>query len=134
MAVRFSTGIRNLWAQQLEQSAGPSALLRLSSGLPPAIPEDPDSGTLLVGIVLPADWLTGPSSGQVDLLGVWSGTAIAIGDIGYFRIKNAAGTVCLMQGTVDEPGLGADMEIDFRGVAVGQLVICSFFSLIAPNA
>lgn len=134
MALQFSDIVRDAWAAQLEAAAGPAALFQLRTGPPPATPASPPIGTLLLSIVLPANWLTDPAAGSVDMVGAWSSAGLAVGNAGHFQIRDATGAVCHMQGTVTVYGGGGDVEIDGIAIVVDQVVMCILFSLTAPHA
>ncbi len=133
MAKQFSTTIRDAWANQLEVSVGTAARLQYFAGPQPANCAAADSGTLLMTIVLPSDWMNASAAGVKTMLGNWSGVAIADGLIGHFRIKNSALTITSMQGTVTITGGGGDMTVDDPNVLINQAVTVTQFTLTAPH-
>lgn len=132
MAHQYSTALRNAQADQIESTIGASPKLRILTGTPPSTCADAQTGTLLVEITLPSDWLTAASNGQVSKNGTWSGAASNSGTAGYFRIVDSAGTTCHMQGTVGTSG--ADMTIDNTSINSGQTVTVTSFSITRGNA
>jgi hypothetical protein len=76
--------------------------LRILTGSEPAGPASAQTGTLLVEMTLPADWVSAASSGVKSLSGTWQATAAAAGTAGYYRIVSNDGTVCHEQGTVTQ--------------------------------
>jgi hypothetical protein len=95
----------------------------------------PDSGTMVAEFDLGAAWASDASGGAKSLASLpLSVPAIAAGVIGYFRIYDATGTVCHMQGTVSAPGGGGPMFCDNPDTAVSQHVVVGGFTLSAPGA
>jgi len=134
MALQFSTTYRNNMLDSFETTVSTSAKLEIFSGSAPANCGTADSGTKLVSMTLPADYMGGASGGSKALSGSWSAAAIATGTAGYFRIKDSAGTTCHMQGTVTATGGGGDMTLDNTSIATGQTVTVTTFTLTAPGA
>jgi hypothetical protein len=132
MAIQFSTAVRNARLDQVETTIGTSPKLQIRTGAPPADCSAADSGTLLVEITLPSDWMAAASSGSKSKLGTWSATASASGTAGHFRIKDSAGTTCHMQGTVATSG--ADLNLDNTSINSGQTVTVNTFTLTDANA
>lgn len=99
MAKQFSTTLRNAWLDLYESHIGTSAKLLIYSGSPPANCAASATGTLLIEMTLPSDWMAAAASGSKDLSGVWSGTVVADGTAGYYRVTSSGGTVH-EQGTV----------------------------------
>jgi len=134
MAIQYSTTIRNNQLDQVESTAGASAKLRICTGSAPADCATAQSGTQLIEIALPSDWMAAAASGSKAKSGTWSGTASATGTAGYFRIVDNAGTTCHMQGTVTATGGGGDLTLDNTSIANGQTVTISTFTISAGNA
>ena len=99
MALQYSVTTRNNQLDQVEATAGVSAKLQIFTGAAPADCATASSGTKLVEMALPADWMNAASTGTKTKLGTWSGTGLAAGTAGYFRIVDSAGTTCHAQGT-----------------------------------
>ncbi len=118
MTVQLSIPVRNAMADQYESTIGPSPTLEMRSGAPPATCATADSGTLLVSMTLPSDWMGAAASGVKSLLGTWQANASAAGVLGHYRIK--AGATCHEQGTV--AASAADIIVDNVNVAIGQQV------------
>lgn len=132
MALKYGTGYRNSRLDILESTIGTAPLLRILTGAPPATPATAQSGTLLAEISLPSDWMAAASAGSKAMNGVWSGSAVANGTAGYFRILNSAGTVVHIQGTAGTSG--TDMILDSASFAVGQAFSVLTFTVTAPGA
>ena len=122
MTIQLGTTLRNNMVGQYETTIGTSPKLQLRSGAAPANCAAADSGTLLVEITLPSDWLSSPSAGAVALAGAWAGTGAAAGTVAHYRLKDSAGTVCHEQGTVTATGGGGDLTVDNTSIAIGQAV------------
>ena len=85
-----------------ETTCGVSAVLRIYTGAPPATTATAVSGTQLVTMTLPSDWMSAASAGVKALLGSWQNTAAALGTAGYYRIWDSAVTTCHEQGTISQ--------------------------------
>lgn len=136
MALQFSTTLRNNQLAQIESTIGTSPLLRIYTGAAPANTAAAASGTLLVEMALPSDWLAAPSSGSVAKAGTWEDTsANGTGTAGYYRIYDNAGTTCHIQGTVTATGGGGDIELANTNIASGQgPITITSYSISAANA
>lgn len=132
MALQYSVSLRNARLDTIGSHIGASPRLRILTGSPPANCGSAQTGTLLVEIVLPSDWLQPASGGQIQKQGTWTGTAVASGIAGYFRIVDSTGNTCHMQGTVGTSG--ADMIIDNTSINAGQQVTVNQFTITAGNA
>lgn len=132
MALQFGTTYRNALLDQFETTVGATAVLRIWSGAQPANCGTADSGTKLVEMTLPADWMAAAGSGSKAKSGTWSDAAAdASGAIGHFRVYDSTGTTCHMQGSA---GLAGDLVTDSALTVVGQTVTVNTFTLTAPGA
>lgn len=134
MSLQYSTALRNAQLNAIESTIGTDALFRIYTGSVPATPATAASGALLVEIGCPTDWMAAASSGSVAKSGTWSGTAIADGTAGYWRLYDSTGTTCGAQGTVTASGGGGDAIIDNTSIATGQVVTVTTFTVAAGNA
>jgi hypothetical protein len=130
--MQYSLAVNNARLDVVESTTGASAKLRFYTGAMPANCAAPRTGTLLVEIALPSDWMSAASAGSKSKLGVWSATAIAGAGAtpGYGCIMDSAGTTCHLQGT---SGVGTG-EIPADGtITAGQTVTVNSFTLNAAN-
>lgn len=138
MALQYSVTLRNSQLDLIESTVGVSALLRLYSGSPPANCAAAATGTLLVEMALPTDWMGAAAAGVKAKAGTWSGNGtVGAGtgtNTGYFRLVDTTGAVTTAQGTVTITGGGGDMTMDNPNVANNQTVTVSSFSITALNA
>jgi hypothetical protein len=134
MAIQLSITARNNRLDQVESTVGTAAKLRIHVGAQPANCAAADSGTLLVELTLPSDWMNPASGGTKTLLGTWSATATGTGSAGHFRIKDSAGTTCHFQGSVTATSGGGDMELDNISIASGQTVAVTTSTWTDANA
>jgi hypothetical protein len=136
MAVQFSAAVRHAMLQAFETTVGPSPLLQLFSGAPPASCAAVDTGTKLAEGALPADFQAAPSGGSALKNGTWNVTGLAAAGagtaVGHYRIRSTGGTVH-EQGTVTVTGGGGDLQMTVASVANGQTVTVSNHTLTAPN-
>ena len=131
MALQYSVAVNNARLDAVETATGASAKLRIYTGAAPANCAAAATGTLLVDIALPADWMNAASAASKTKLGTWSGTGVAAGTAGYFRIVDNAGTTAHIQGTC---GIGTgDLQLDNTNIAISQTVTVNTFTLNAAN-
>lgn len=137
MTLKYSVGVNSARLDAIETAIGNTAKLRIYTGTEPAIGAAA-TGTLLVEMTLPSDWMAaagGAAPGTAkSKLGTWSGTAGAAGTVGYFRIvpnAAAAGAAGEIQGTC--AASGADMNFDNAVIASSQVVTVNTFTLTAGN-
>jgi len=133
MTLQYSTGVRNAMLDAFESTAGASAHLKIFTGTPPADCSQADSGTELVDMALPSDWMAAAAAGAKAKSGTWSGTAGATGTAGYFRIYDSTVTTCHQQGTVTATSGGGDIELDNTSINSGQTVTISGFTITEGN-
>jgi hypothetical protein len=135
MALQYGVSVRNAQLDALETTVGTAPLFRIYSGSMPADCATAASGTLLVEMTLPSDWMAAASSGSKAKSGTWQDTsANATGTAGYYRIYDSTGTTCHVQGTVTATGGGGDVTLDNVSIASAQSVTISTYSLTAGNA
>jgi len=136
MAVQYSVAVNNAKLDAIESTIGGGPELHIRSGLPPANCAASPTGTLLCIIQLPADWMSAASSASKAKTGTWSGTAIATGTAGHFRITSGSPTdVAGLQGVIETTGGSptGDMGLDNTSVSSGQTVTVSTFTITAGN-
>lgn len=138
MTIQYSTALRNNQLDQIETTTGVSAKLRLYSGSPPVNCATTPSGSMLVDMALPSDWMTASASGQKVKTGTWTGAGTSAAgagtNTGYFRITDSTGATTHMQGTVTITGGGGDMTLDNTNIAQNQVVTVNTFTITAGNA
>ena len=136
MALQYSLSVRNARLDQVETTIGTNAALLIYSGLPPATLEAAPTGTLLVAMSLPADWMSAAAAGVKAKSGTWSGVAVGSGTAGYFRITNGSPTdVGQIQGLIETTGGSptGDMGLDNTSISISQTVTASTFQITAGN-
>lgn len=136
MAIQLAVSTRNARLDAIETDAGTSPVLKIRTGAQPADCAAADSGTVLVTINLPADWMSAAASGVKDKTGTWQGTATGTGTAAHFRLYKSDGTTCIMQGSVGQ-GTG-DMSLQNVSIAVDQVVtvtgaVGNGFRITDPN-
>jgi hypothetical protein len=138
MSFQFSDAARNAALDAIETSIGAAPKLQIRSGTLPANAAAADAGDLLVEIDLPSDWLENADTGVKTIKGIWTGTGTAAAaggtNAGHFRIKDNAGAVTHVQGTITITGGGGDMELDNPNIAQNQSVTVTTFTLTAGGA
>lgn len=132
MALKYGVAYRNSRLDTLEATIGTGPVLRILTGSVPATPATAQTGTLLAEITLPSDFMAAAASGVKAKSGTWSGTAVAAGTAGYFRILNSGATVVHIQGTAGTSG--TDMILDSASFANGQAFSVLTFTITAPGA
>jgi hypothetical protein len=137
MAIQLRDTIRNARLDTIESTGGTSCNLSVYTGAQPADCTQANSGTLLVNLNLPSDWMNAASGGSKTKLGTWSVAASggSAATPGHFRIYNSQatkdGTTCILQGSC---GIGSgDMSFDGT-ITSGQTVTVNTFTLTDANA
>lgn len=119
----------------LETAIGVSAVLKIRTGAAPADVATADSGTVLVTMTLPSDWLAAAAAGAKAKLGTWQdASADATGTAGHFRIYASDGTTAHIQGTVTATGGGGDLTLVTTSITATQAVTITSFTITAGNA
>jgi len=133
MAIQLSEAVRNARIDAIESTIGATAVLRIRTGAQPASCTAADTGTVLATLTLPANWMADASGGSADLTGTWTdASADATGTADHFRLYNAAGTACGLQGSV---GTAAeDLVVDNDSFAAGQSFTITSFVLTDGNS
>ncbi|MDI3335857.1 hypothetical protein QKW60_05530 [Defluviimonas aestuarii] len=127
-AFQFSDATRNAALDAIETTIGTAPTLEIRSGAAPANCATADSGTVLVTMTLPSDWMAAASAGSKAKLGTWQdASADATGTAGHFRIK--AGATCHIQGSVTATGGGGDIQLQNTSIATGQAVTITSFTI-----
>jgi hypothetical protein len=134
MSVQASTAVRNATLDQRETTIGTSPILEIRSGSVEANCAAVDSGTLLVSMTLPSDWMNAASGGTKTLLGTWSANAGATGTAAHWRLKNSGGSTVHLQGTVTATSGGGDIELSTASIVNGGLVTITAFTWTEGNA
>jgi hypothetical protein len=133
--MQYSIAVRNARLDVVETTIGTSPILKIRTGSAPANCAAGDTGVVLATVNLPSDWMAAAANGTKSMLGTWEDTAAdASGTAGHFRIYDASGNTCHMQGTVTITGGGGDMTVDNTSFATGQDFIVTSFTITAGNA
>jgi hypothetical protein len=135
MAIQLSITVRNARLDAIETAIGTAAMLRIRTGTAPGACATADSGSVLVTMNLPSDWMAAASAGAKAKSGTWQdASADAAGTAGHFRIYDTAGTTCHLQGIVTATGGGGDLTLDNVVIAAAQVVTITGFTLTDGNA
>lgn len=150
MAFRLSTGLVNaMMASSSFKSAlegGAGFLIDIYSGTQPANPDTAASGTLLVTVSLAGagtgiHFETAATAGALPKMAseTWSGTAVASGTAGWFRIRQtteagAAATTTLVRADGAIATSGADMNLGSLTVTTGAPFVLSAANFTLPTA
>jgi hypothetical protein len=134
MATRIADAARNAAADavvdRIDAGAG-AGTLTIKTGTQPADADDAGSGTDLVVITLSDPAYGAASAGAAALSGTPSGTAIATGTAGWFRVEDSTGAN-VFDGSVTGTGGGGDLELDNTSIATGQTVTISSLGFSVP--
>lgn len=141
MAVRISTAARNALAAAVRDliDGGTSAgKLRVYTGAQPAGPGTAPTGTLLLEINLNDPSFGAPATGVITAgqSPALSGTGVAAGTAGWFRILDsteAAGTgLGVVDGSVSASGGGGDLQLSTTTISVGLSVAITSLTITMP--
>lgn len=138
MAIQLRDTIRNARLDAIETTGGTTCNLTVYTGAQPADCATANSGTVLVSINLPSDWMNAASGGtKAKSASAWSAAASggAGATPGHFRIYNSTatkdGTTCIIQG---DAAIGSG-SMNFDGtITSGQTVTISTFTLTDANS
>jgi hypothetical protein len=86
------------------------------------------TGTVLVDITLPSDWMAAASSASKAKAGTWSVAAAATGTATYFRVLNSTAATTYIQGPI------ADLGLSSTSITSGGTVTINTFTLTGGNA
>lgn len=134
MALQFSDQLRNAMLDSIENIGGASAKVNIYTAPVPTNVAAAATGTLLVQIALPADWMSNAGTnlaGRKDFIVPQQNNATQGGTAAYFRLVKADNTA-FMQGTVNTSG--ADLNLDNTNIATGQSVQITSWQITAPGA
>lgn len=130
MPIKTSDAVAHAALNAFETTVSVSAVVKIFTGAPPANCAAADTGTVLVDMTLPSDWMNNATARSKTKLGTWEdASADATGTAGHFRLYATGGTVCHMQGTVTVTGDGGDMTINNVSIVSGQPVTVTQFTL-----
>jgi len=145
MALRLSTGLRNtLLSTKSFLSVFVDSFIEIYTGTQPTSPDDVPTGTLLCRFYSDAASLGLEFSAAVSgVLGkksaeTWSGTGIATGTAGWFRLKAAGDTgaisttECRMDGACATSG--GQLNMSSLSITLGALQIISAASITQPES
>lgn len=125
---------RNARLDAIASQISNTPILKILEGSPVSNCATTDTQDVLVSMTLPSTWLASAASGAISKSGAWTGTASADGIAGHWRIFEATGTTCFMQGTVGVTGDGTDIELDNTSIASGQTITISTFTITDGNS
>lgn len=134
MAIQLSVAVRNAKLDAIETTIGTAARLAIFTGAQPANCAAANSGTELVRLTLPSDWMAAASNGTKALQGTWQETASGTGTAAHYRIYASDGTTCGKQGSVTATGGGGDLTLDNASIASGQTVTVTGMTWTEGNA
>ena len=133
--LQYSTTLRNNQLDQIDITAGGTAVMKIRTGAPPANVAAADTGTVLATLTLPASWMAVASGGSVVKASTWEDlSADAAGTAGHFRVYANDGTTCHIQGDVAQTGGTASMIVDNVVFAAGQAFTVTQFTVTAGNS
>lgn len=132
MTIQYSVPVNNARLDAIETAVGTSPILTIRTGAVPANCAAANTGTVLATVTLPSDWMAAASSGVKAKSGTWQdASADASGTAAHFRIHDAAGTNCHIQGTVGVSA--ADMITDSVSFTAGQSFTVNTYTITAGN-
>lgn len=126
MTLQLSVPVRNAGLEAYETAIGPSPILTIRTGNQPTNCAAANSGTVLATITLPADWMAAAANGTKQSQGTWlDNAADASGFAGHYRIHQADGTVCHLQGPVAQAHFtNTFFTAGARVVNAGNVYVC----------
>ena len=135
MPLQLSTAARNARLDSIETATGTGPVLRILSGSMPANCAAAETGTVLVEMTLPSDWMLAASGGSKAKDGTWQDLlANANGTAGYFRIYDSTITTCHMQGECTDTAGAGPMKLSTTTIVINEPVTVATFTLTDGNA
>jgi hypothetical protein len=134
MTHQYSVAVRDARNEAIETVIGASANLYLYSGAEPLNCAAADPVGLLATLALPVDWMGNSIGGIKALAGVWTGLGTGAGNAASYRIKDAAGITCHIQGSVTAAGMGGDLTLDNVAIVIGQAITINTYQITGSNA
>lgn len=132
--LQFSDAVNNAQLDAIETQIGASAVLEVRTGSLPANCAAARTGTVLVTMTLPSDWMSNAATHVKAKAGTWQDTsADASGTAGYFTIYASDGTTVGMQGDITATAGGGAMTIASTSITATQPVVVTGFTLTAGN-
>lgn len=101
--MQLSVAVRNALLDAIETATGTAPHLRFYTGAMPANCAAARTGTTLVDMTLPSDWMANASGGTKALAGSWQVAASAAGLCGYYSILDSSATTVHEQGLLSQP-------------------------------
>jgi len=133
--MQTSVAVGNAQLDAIETAIGTAPILRAYTGAAPANCAAAASGTLLVEMTLPSDWMAAASGRTKAKAGTWQdASANASGTFGHYRIYDSGGATCHIQGTAGGPSSGEEIEFDSATVTAGQSVTINTYTWTGGNA
>lgn len=135
MSLQYSITLNNARLDQVETIIGTEPDFQIRTGAQPANCAAANSGTLLVTIPLPSDWMNAASGATKSKTGTWSAAAIAgsastPGHIRIFEMGGGSPVTCHLQA---DAAIGSG-SVNFDGtITSGQTVTISTFTITAGN-
>jgi hypothetical protein len=105
--MQYSTTVNNARLDAIETAISTAPKFHIYDGTMPANCGTAAAGTKIVDTALPSDWLGAAAAGVKAKAGAWNLTGIAGGLARYFRVYDAAGSVCHMQGNASQAWAGS---------------------------
>lgn len=131
MATRLSNATRSAitdaTAARFDAGAG-AATIEIRTGSQPATAETAATGTLLATLTFADPAWAAASNGvaALDATPVISGTGVAAGTAGWFRVKDSNGN------TVIDGAVGSELTLDNAVIAIGQTVNITSGTMTTP--
>jgi len=123
MTLTMSTPMRNGRLDAIETVIGPSAIVKIRTGAPPATVATASTGTVLATLNLPSDYLAAASGGVKSKSGTWQDSAAdAAGQAGHFELCESDGTTVHIRGRADVNYANSqNVSVGERRVASGNV-------------
>jgi hypothetical protein len=132
MAIQLSVLARNAGADGITTQVGAAGKLRIFTGAVPVDCAAASTGTLLSEHTLGSPFAPAAASGALAPTLPANATAVATGTAGYYRVLNAAGTVCVKQGLCATSG--SDLNLNTLSIVTGGPVQINSWTLTMGGA
>ncbi len=125
----ISTELQNQIVSSFETVMANSSSFKIFTGSKPANTTIANTGTLLVSLALPNDWIADPVEGEVEKNDNWeTSVMLASGTAGYFRFYDSS-NVCHWQGSISDEAGSGDMKLSNILFEVDGIFVMNQFSI-----
>jgi hypothetical protein len=124
---QLAVDMRNAGLDAYEVALGTDPIFRVMTGSQPINCAAAESGTRLVSVTMPSDWMLPAADGTKMMLGTWQSISVLVaGFAGYYRIYEKTGAACKLQGPVAQAWFPGSLFFAGQRLAYGTgIYVCT---------